>query len=155
MRNALFVALCLVVLVSVAAAQAKVDVKWHCGEPTADKTVDVGDVVGHTYGVAQGTCEASGSNIGEKTGQYTEFQEGWKASYSSRGRFVVTLDGGDKMFYTYEAKGDPVKKTVLENWKIVGGTGKQKGAKGSGTCTGKLNDDNTSDWECSRAAQGN
>lgn len=152
MRRALFVALCLGIFGSIGAAQAKVDVKWHCGKPTAEKAIDIGDVPGHAYAVAQGTCEASGSNIGEKSGVFTEVQEIWKASFSSRGRFIVTLDSGDKVFYTYEAKGDPVKKTVEENWTIVGDTRKHRGTSAKGTCMGKLNDDGTSDWECSRAA---
>lgn len=155
MRKALFWAASAVVLVSLAAAQAKVDVKWHCEKPVSEKTVDIGDVAGHAYGVSQGICEASGSSIGEKSGQFSELQEIWKASFSTRGRFIVTMDDGGKMFYTYEAKGDPVKKTVLENWKLVGGTGKHKEARRTGTCTGRLNEDNTSDWECSRTAQAN
>jgi len=154
MRKALIVALCLESFVGLTAAESKVDVKWHCEKPTAEKTVEIGDVPGHIYSLAQGTCEASESKIGEKTGKYTEFQEGWKSSFNSRGRFIVTLDSGDKVFYTYDAKGDPVKKTVKENWTIVGDTRKHRGTSATGTCTGKLNDDGSSDWECSRTTAG-
>lgn len=149
MRKHLVVAMFLLVFPSVLMGQTKLDTKWHCGKATTDKSVEVGDVAGHTYGVAQGDCTANPSSIGEKTGTFTEFQEVRKASFNSRGRFVVTTDGGDKMYHTYEATGDLTKKTVAEKWKLVGGTGKYKGAAGTGTCSGKLNDDGTSEWTCS------
>jgi len=148
MRKALLAALCLVVFVSAAFAEGKLESKWHCGKPSAEKSLEIGDAPGHMYAIAQGTCEATASSVGEKTGVYTESQEVWKDSYTSRGTFVVTTGNGDKMYDTYEQKGDLVKKTVTEHWKAAGGTGKHKGATGSGTCTATLHDDGTSDWEC-------
>jgi len=149
MRKALLVALCLVVFGSLAVAQTKFETKWHCGKPSEEKSIEIGDAPGHAYAIAQGTCEATSSKTGEKTGIYTELQEVWKDRYTSHGQFNVTLENGDKLYDSYEQKGDLVKKTVAENWKNVGGTGKHKGAKGSGTCTATLHDDGTSDWDCS------
>jgi len=37
--------------------------------------------------------------------------------------------------------------SIPNKWKILSGTGKYKGIKGSGTCSGKLNAD-AADWEC-------
>ena len=63
-------------------AQNKVDTKWHCPKPSAQQKFDVGDVPGHSYMILQGTCNATASDSGfaEKTDDYTEFQEIWKAS---------------------------------------------------------------------------
>jgi hypothetical protein len=134
-----------------AMAQGKIDTKWTCSKPSAEQKFDVGDMPDHTYGIAQGTCNAtsSGTGFAEKTGQYTEFRETWKATMSLRGRFNSTLDNGDKAFYTYQQSGstDPAK-PMSNQWKIVNGTGKNKGMKGSGTCSGKANADGTGDWEC-------
>jgi hypothetical protein len=81
-------------------------------------------------------------------GEYTEFREVWKASFTNHGRFNVTMDDGDKTYYTYAGTGNPGKKTASNKWKIVGGTGKQKGTTGSGACSGTLRDDGGSDWVC-------
>jgi hypothetical protein len=148
MRRVLLVALCLSVFSSTLMAQTKFQSKYHCGKSDAQKTFEVGDVPGHLFGVAQGNCDATVGGAGEKSGVYTEVQEIWKSIFKTRGRFVVTMDNGDKLHHSYEAIGDPAKNTVAEKWKVIGGTGKYKSAQGSGTCTGKLNDDGSSDWDC-------
>jgi hypothetical protein len=134
--------------VSLAVAQNNLEMKWHCAKP-AGQQYDIGDVAGHSYGVGQGHCDAVASRTGEKSGVFTELQEIWQDSFTTRGHMVVTMENGDKTYYTYEATGNPAKKTALEKWKMVGGTGKEKGNKGSGTCSGTFNDDGTSDWTCS------
>ncbi|MGB9236011.1 MAG: hypothetical protein WCC04_16500, partial [Terriglobales bacterium] len=48
----------------------------------------------------------------------------------------------------YEMAGALDSKKVANKWKIVSGTGKHKGTKGSGSCAGMRNDDGSSDWEC-------
>lgn len=146
MRTLFVVAVFLLVPAFLAAES--VNSKWHCPKATAEQQYDVGDVPGHIYGLAQATCTPTGSSRGEKTGTFTEFQDVSKDSFTTRGRMIVTLNNGDKSFYSYEATGDPGKNTASEKWKIVGGTGKQKTAKGSGTCNGTLNADGTSDWVC-------
>lgn len=148
MRKMAFVAFCLVVLGTAGIAQ-KIDTKWHCSKPTANPSFDVGDTAGHSFALAQGTCSATSGTSGEKSGAYTEFDEIWKASMTGHGRYNVTMDNGDMVYYTYDTSGpmDP-KKPESNKWKIVSGTGKHKGAKGSGTCSGKRNEDGSSDWEC-------
>jgi len=151
MRKFLVVAFALLVSGSVALAQNKIDTKWHCPKPPTAQKFDVGDVADHVYEIDQGTCSATSSDPGfpQKTGSFTEFHEAWKASINLHGRFNATMDNGDKIYYTYEASvSTDISKPAANKWKIVGGTGKYKGIKGSGTCSGKYNADGSSDWSC-------
>ena len=151
MRKLLFVAFSLLLLTSAAMAQGKIETKWHCSKPSTEHKLNVGDMPDHTYSIIQGTCKttATGSAFAEKTGDYTEFDETWKASMSGHGRFNVTMDNGDKLYYTYETSGPmEVGKPLSNKWKINSGTGKYKDIKGSGTCSGKNSADGTSDWQC-------
>ena len=145
MRKILFVTFFLLVFGSSAMAQNKVDTKWHCPKQSADHSFAVGDVPDHSYMILQGTCKAtsSGSGFAEKSGAYTEFRETWKASFTWHGRFNVTMDNGDTVYYTYEGS-----KPASNKWTILSGTGKYKGIKGSGTCLGTLHEDGSSDWAC-------
>ena len=148
MRKLLFVAFCLLVFGSAAMAQ-KVDTKWHCAAPTASHKFDVGDEADHSYVISQGACTATASSSGEKSGAYTEFQELWKASFTNHGRFNVTMDNGDMAYYTYEGSGPTdITKPATNTWKILSGTGKHKGMKGSGSCSGTRHEDGSSDWAC-------
>ena len=147
MRKFAFVVGLLLVFGTAAMAQ-KIDTKWHCTKPAENPTLKVGDVPDHDYALAQGSCTATSGTSGEKSGAWTEFDEAWKASVASHGRFNVTMDNGDTVYYTYEASGAPDAKKLANKWKIVSGSGKHKGIKGAGTCSGMRNDDGSSDWEC-------
>ena len=129
-----------------------IDTKWHCSKPAENPMLKVGDVPDHNYALAQGTCDATGGKSGEKSGTWTEFQESWKTSLKFHGYFNVTMNDGDMVYYTYDQTGKPGEKKMLNKWKIASATGKHKGEKGSGTCTGMLNDDGSSDWECKGTA---
>jgi hypothetical protein len=151
MRKLLLVAFALLVSGSAAMAQNKIDTKWHCPKASAEHKFDVGDVPDHSYAITQGTCTATKSDSGfaEKTGDFTGFDERWKTSTSSHGRFNVTMDNKDKVYYTYEENGSTdISKPMANKWKILSGTGKYKGIKGSGTCSGKANADGSVDWAC-------
>ena len=152
MRKLLLVAFSLLVSVSVAMAQSKVDTKWHCSKATTEYKLDVGDVPDHLYWIGQGTCDATSSSgdVKDKAGTFTEFHDAWKASFKFHGYFIATTDSGDKVHYMYEGSTPTVTTNPMSNkWKIVGGTGKHKGIKGSGTCSGKASADGSSfDWEC-------
>jgi hypothetical protein len=147
MRKLVLVAFCLLLAGSVAMAQV-METKWHCSKSGENPTLEVGDMPGHTYGLAHGTCDATSSKGGEKSGAWTEFEETWKASYTLHGRFNVTMDNGDMVYYTYERMGKPSEKKLINRWKIVSGTGKHRGIRGSGSCTGTWNDDGTADFQC-------
>ena len=151
MRKLLLVALALLVSASVAMAQSKVDTKWHCPKATAEHKFDVGDVPDHSLWIGQGACDAisSGGDLKEKTGKFTEFHDSWKASFNFHGYFNATTDDGDKVNYTYEGSASTdTTKPASNKWRIVSGTGKHKGIKGSGTCSGNPSADGSYDWEC-------
>ena len=149
-RIPLFVACSLLAFGTAAMAQNKVDTKWHCGKESVSHALDVGDIPGHSYIILQGTCTATASDSGfaEKKGDYTQFTEWWKASFNWHGRLNVTMDNGDKVYYTYESTSTDITKPVSEKWKILGGTGKYKGIKGSGTCSEIANADGSGDDTC-------
>jgi hypothetical protein len=150
-RIPLLVACSVLVFGSAAMAQNKVDTKWHCPKPSAEHKFDVGDVAGHSYWIGQGTCNATSSDSGfaEKTDDWTEFQEIWKTSINFHGRANMTMDNGDKVYYTYEGSASTdITKPAPIKWKILSGTGKYKGIKGSGTCSGKFNADGSFDNAC-------
>lgn len=150
MRIRLFAAFCLALVGSWAMAQDKLETKWNCAKPAEMHTLDVGDVPGHSYAIAQGTCTApAGDSLGEKSGNYTEFQEIRKTSFTNHGYFTTTMDNGDMAYFTYAGSGPAdIKKPASNKWQIRSGTGKHKGLKGSGTCSGERHDDGSSDWVC-------
>jgi len=132
-------------------AQSKVDTKWHCPKQTVEHKLDVGDVPDHSYMILQGACNATSSDSGfaEKNGDYTEFQEIGKSSINFPGRFNVTMGNGDRVYYTYEGSASTdTTKPVTQKMKILSGTGKYKGVKGSEICSAKINGDGSSDLEC-------
>jgi len=149
-RKLVLVALSLLVSASLAMAQSKIDTKWHCSKPT-DQKIDVGDVPDHTFWIGEGPCDATSStgDLKEKSGHFAEFHDAWKASFSFHGYYNATAEDGDKVYYTYEGSGssDPTK-PISNKWKIVRGSGKLKGIKGSGSCSGKVNDDGSDDLTC-------
>ncbi len=149
MRKMIVVAVLTIVFTSLAIAQNNLETKWHCAKPTSEQAYQVPDMSGRSYGAAQGTCSATSSKTGEKTGTFTEATETTKTSLANHGTFVVTMEDGDKTYYSYSGVASPAKKTASNKWKITGGTGKYKVAKGAGACSGTLNDDGSSDWDCS------
>jgi len=147
-RVPLFLACSVLVFGSAAMAQNKVDTKWHCPKQSVSHALDVGDIPDHSYVILQGTCNAtsSDSSFAEKTCAWTEFQERWKASFNFHGRQNTTMDNGDEVYYTYEGSASTdLTKPFSNKWKIVSGTGKYKGIKGSGTYSGKFNADGSID----------
>jgi hypothetical protein len=151
MRKFLLVVLALLVSGSIAMAQDKVDTKWHCSKTAAEHKLDVGDAPDHNYWIGQGTCDSTSSSgdLKEKSGEYTEFHDAWKASFNFHGYFNATTDDGDKVHYTYQGSASTdITKPATNKWKIVSGSGKHKGIKGSGSCAGKVNADGSADWEC-------
>jgi hypothetical protein len=131
-------------------AWGKVAAQWHCPAESVSHKLEVGDVPDHSYVISQGTCSISSKDGGlpEKSAAFTEFDETWKDSYKFHGRANVTLENGDKVFYSYEGSAKDASKPPVENWKLTGGTGKYTAIKGSGSCAGKTNSDGTSDWNC-------
>lgn len=153
MRKLIVVGLCVLVVASAAFA-TKIDTKWSCSKPSENPKFDAGDAPDHSYAIAKGTCNATAGSSGEKSGAYVEMQEVSATSIKAHGTFNVTMDNGDMVYYTYDNTGSAdMKKPLTNKWKIVGGTGKHKGAKGMGSCTGKQNADESSTWECTGSVE--
>lgn len=152
MRKHYAVTLWVLALASFAMAQTAGETKWHCDKPTTQNQLDVPDGSGYQYIIAQGKCTATSSTMGEKTGEFTEFQDASKTKFTNHGRFVSTKDNGDKVYYNYQGSGDRASKTATNKWKVTGGTGKSKSAGLSGSCKGTLSDDGATDWTCTAAA---
>ena len=153
MRRIPLFALALCVAGSVAGAQA-VNVTWKCTPQGAPTALQVGDAAGHAYVLDQQNCTALKGSIGgvkQKEGMATEFAEATGDNAKGHGIFVETLSSGDKIHYTYiftgvSKDGKPV--SGADKWTAVGGTGKFKGATGSGTCKGTGSPDGSTTYEC-------
>lgn len=135
-------------------AQVKSTVQWKCGKASDQHSINVGDNPGHTYSVAKIDCTPISGDIDgakRKSGTATEFLEFRDDKFTGHGEFVETMENGDKNFYTYQVKG-AVKDGVMQGtdtFTMREGGGKLKGAKGSGTCKGKSNPDETTTFDCS------
>jgi hypothetical protein len=154
MRQLLRLVFVFFVFAPLAMAQGKVDSQWNCPKATVAHNLDVGDRPSHSYTISQGTCTAAKSEIEgvkEKEGASTQFSEASGSSNNWHGVFIVTMENGDKLHYSYSGKGtakDGQLQSGTNTWSIVAGTGKFKGAKGKGTCTGKGNADGSAVWDC-------
>ena len=156
MRKSLFVLCLLCLIASVALAQSnKVANSWTCPKPAVAHSLDVGDKPHHTYSIAQFKCTATKGEMGgvkDKEGAGTEFDDVSGTSVSGHGVFVETLANGDKLHFTYQTTSTTAKNGAMQSgqnkWEITEGTGKFKGAKGSGGCTGKAGANGAADWAC-------
>jgi hypothetical protein len=151
MRKSVLVVCSVLLFGSALLAQNKLDTKWNCSKPAAEHKIDVGDMADHAYVIAQGTCSATASDSGfdEKSGAYTEFRDMKKAGLSNHGRMIVTMGNGDKVYYNYSGSApSDIKKPASNKWTIESGTGKYKGIKGSGSCSGMAHEDGSGDWHC-------
>ncbi len=149
MRKSALVVCFVLAVGAVMAAQNKIETKWHCPKATSEQKLDVGDMPDHSYMIAQGSCSATASSkdFEEKSGVWTEMRDVRKSGSNIHGTFIVTMADGDKVNYSYAIQA-PAKKPPTNKWTLSNGTGKLKGVKGSGNCSGKMNDDGSSDWEC-------
>jgi hypothetical protein len=156
MRRLWLMGCSVLMLASLSLAKDKLVSHWDCGKPTDAHSIDVDDQANHTYAVTKTTCTGSTGEVGgvkEKEGIGTQFNETLGDTTTWHGVFVVTMENGDKIHYTYASSG----KGMLKNgqfqsgsnkWSIVGGTGKFASAKGEGTCQGKGSADGTVGWNC-------
>jgi len=141
-------------LASAVGAQTKISGTVRCA-PATQHMFPVGDQPGHAFSIGQSKCtwtepiEIEG--VKSKEGTATSSDEVTGNSSTSRGYFVDTTAAGDTGHYRYDAtftlkdgKPDSGKST----WNLVGGTGKLKGLKAQGTCTGKGDPDGAIVWKC-------
>lgn len=148
----LFVGVCL--CAAMALGQNKVASSWTCQKPSNAQSIAIPDHPNHAYAIAQFTCTASKGEIGgvkDKEGTVTEFDDVDGNGTHGHGIFVETLANGDKIHIRFESSSATKNgqfQSGSDKWQISEATGKLKGAKGSGTCTGKGNADGSSNWTC-------
>lgn len=148
MRKLMLVLVCL--SATIAMAQTKVSSSWTCSKPNPMNSIPVGDKADHSYMIDQFHCTASKGEIAgikDKEGTGTEFGDVTGNSSKSHGIFVETLANGDKLHANLTSAATMTKDGKLESvsnkWEVTEGTGKVKGIKASGSCTGKAAGDNT------------
>ena len=154
-RFALMVASLAMASTAFAQSSGKISTVWNCAAPNPSHALPVGDTPDHVYVVEQSKCTATSGEIAglkQKEGTATEFLEGTSPTASKgHGVFVETLSSGDKIFYSYDTTGTSKGGVLVSGsnkWTITEGTGKFKGVKGSGACTGKGNPDKTANFTC-------
>ena len=144
-------------VVSMATAQTQMSGTALCAPANPSYRVDVGDRPGHAFGLAQGTCtwttpwEIGGVKNTEGVG--TQYQDIMGDSAKIHGTFVDTMANGDKGFYSFSltlvTKKDAPPQVMNHKWQLMGGTGKLKGVKAQGTCTGSPGgSDGSINYEC-------
>jgi hypothetical protein len=139
---------------TVALAQGKVNNGWACGKPAMGHSIEIGDQPNHAYTIAQVKCTSTKGEIAgvrEKEGTGTEFHEVTGNHSSGHGVFVETMANGDKIYFTYQPTGtskNGLMQSGSNKWQATGGTGKFKGIKGNGTCSGTGNADGSTNWTC-------
>ncbi|MGA2084467.1 MAG: hypothetical protein ABSG60_02995 [Terracidiphilus sp.] len=151
MRKIAWVTFALLLFASTTLAQNRVDTKWRCPKPPTFHSVAVGDAPNHNYTIIQGSCKSTTSDASfpEDNSDYTEFQEMLNASVSVHGRMNVTMNNGDKVYYSYEgAFSTDTTKPFSQRWKLENGTGRYKFIKGVGACSGIVHADGSGDMEC-------
>ncbi len=154
MRKVVFVPAVVCLCATGALAQGKVANGWACGKPAMGHSIDVGDQPNHAYAIDQIKCTSTKGEIAgvkEKEGTGTEFAEVTGNSSRGHGVFVETMANGDMIHFTYQTT-TTVKNGQMESgsdkWQATSGTGKFKGIKASGTCTGTGNADGSTTWTC-------
>jgi hypothetical protein len=154
MRTLVLSLLCLAIPAVAAQAQTPIKSAWKCSVVEPVSTVPVTGQANHAYSIYQVNCTASSGEIAgvkEKTGTATEFAEAKGNSSKGHGIFVETLENGDTVRYDYtftSTMNGKVATAASNMFKIVSGTGKAKGIKGSGVCKGKGGADASLELQC-------
>ncbi len=154
MRKLVLVPVLVCLCAGVALAQGKVSNGWACGKPASAQSIEIGDQPNHAYSIDQIKCTSTKGEIEgvrEKEGTGTEFAEVTGNSSSGHGIFVETMANGDIIHFTYQTKAaikNGQMQSATNKWQATSGTGKFKGIKASGTCTGTGNADGSTAWTC-------
>ena len=137
-----------------ASAQTKQSFAGKCGKPEGVQTIPAGDKEGHVFMIQQGKCETTSGEmegVKSKDGSFAEHGENSATRTQSWGLYTETYENGDKVFYDYHTTGsvkDGNFTTGGNTYRIIGGTGKMKGIKGSGSCKLKGTADGGLDFNC-------
>jgi hypothetical protein len=155
MKTVLFMLSLFCLLTSLAVAQTKMSGTAKCGKPSIQQMVPAGDHPNHSFGVTQGSCTWTKpmmiAGVASKEGVGVSTVEADGEVSRSRGVYVDTMENGDKAHYRFESSAtakDGQVKLTSHKWQLMGGTGKLKGVKGQGTCTGGGAADGDVTYEC-------
>jgi len=132
----IFIAIALVCFgAATAPAQTKFSATAQCGQPDSQHELPVGNVPDHSMGLLQVKCSYSKpmeiAGAKSVSAVLTITNEATGDTVRARGCDVVTMDSGDKVFFSHEGTGTPDGQDGT--WSFTGGTGKLKGLKGKGT----------------------
>ncbi|HEY6944774.1 MAG TPA: hypothetical protein VI431_06515 [Candidatus Acidoferrum sp.] len=148
MRQILIITATVLLSAATASAQTKVSGTAQCAKPDPVHVLPVGDRPDHSLGLAQIKCtytkpmEIGGDK--SKDGVSTETSDIRVNTSRPRGFHVVTMQSGDKVFFSYQGTATSKDNAVVElrgNWSMNGGSGKMKSIKGKGTFSCKPEDD--------------
>lgn len=154
MRKSTLVVASVCLSATLALGQGKVSSSWTCAKPANAQSIAVGDKADHSYAIQQFKCTATTGEIAgvkEKEGTGTEFDDVNGNTINGHGIFVETLANGDKLHVSFQSTATTKNgqaQTVANKWQISEGTGKMKGVKGSGSCSGKGNADGSANFTC-------
>jgi hypothetical protein len=137
-----------------ASAQTNYTFSGTCPKAAFQQSIPAGDAAGHSFGVARGTCSTN-DRIGgaaAKAGAWSEIQEITSRRMKTRGVYVETFDGGDKVFYDYRQTwliANGTMQSAKGEFKAIGGTGKMQGIKAKGHCTFTPEANDAATYSCS------
>ncbi len=154
MRRIFLMSFLVLSLATWAAAQTKISGTVQCGKPDQTQSIEIGDHPNHSFAIAQDKCtwtkpmEIAGTQFKDDVG--TGFDEVRGSKSRSHGYVVNTLASGDKTYLRFQGTGtmkDGKVETAEGKWTFIGGTGKLKGVKGSGTYKGTGAPDGSTTYE--------
>ncbi len=126
-----------------------------CDPPSQEHAIPVEGRPHHSYVVNQVKCTWTKPwvvrGLASTEGVGTGVVEDHGSVSISSGTFVDTMVNGDRGYYDYsfKTKTKDGKPTISgHKWKLIGGTGKLKGAKGKGSCEATLQEDGKVVYEC-------
>lgn len=139
----------------VLAAQTKLSGAGTCAKPDVTHTIAIGDRPNHSFTISQTTCRwTKPFNIGglrSKGGQGVQSDELTDSTSQFHGYYLDTMSDGERAYYRYVGTGTP--QGAMWNWLFVGGTGRLRGLRGSGSCRAKPIAGGVSAWECTGSYQ--
>ena len=138
-----------------ACAQVRILGTANCPTPTARYSLNVPANPGRVLSIAQGPCvwlkPWTIQGIASKEGVGTRFIELNGSTAKLRILYVETMANGDAL--TWEEQGTSVMKgrmvqSAETKWSVLEGTGRFKGARGTGICSGVGQPDSSVTWRC-------
>lgn len=126
-----------------------------CASPSQEHSLPVAGRPEHSYVVNQVKCTWTQpwliGGVASKEGIGTGVEEHHGNWSHSSGTYVDTMANGDKAYYKYEFKTkieDGMPHIAGHEWKLLGGTGMMKGAKGKGGCKATAQESGTVLYQC-------